>query len=97
MAGYARIGLYPNLGVTWWTTMLVGADRPVVASVAYDLPVAGGHRAGHRRRRVDMRGAVVEPLRGDEPPGDRAGPPARRARRRVPGVAGRAHHRRRSI
>jgi hypothetical protein len=42
VAGYARIGLYPNLGVTWWTTMLVGTDRPVVASVAYRLPVAGG-------------------------------------------------------
>ena len=40
IAGYARIGLYPNLGVTWWTTMIVGKDRPVIASVAYDLPVA---------------------------------------------------------
>jgi len=40
VAGYARIGLYPNLGVTWWTTMVVGAGRPLVASVAYDLPVA---------------------------------------------------------
>ena len=39
IAGYARIGLYPNLGVTWWTAMVVGPDRPVVASVAYDLPV----------------------------------------------------------
>ena len=28
VAGYVRIGLYPNLGVTWWTTMVVGADRP---------------------------------------------------------------------
>lgn len=40
IAGYARIGLYPNLGVTWWTTMVVGPGRPVVASLAYDLPVA---------------------------------------------------------
>jgi hypothetical protein len=38
--GYARIGLYPNLGVTWWTAMVVGPGRPVVASVCYDLPVA---------------------------------------------------------
>jgi hypothetical protein len=40
LAGYARIGLYPNLGVTWWTATVVGPDRPLVASVAYDLPVA---------------------------------------------------------
>ncbi len=39
VAAYARIGLYPNLGVTWWTAMVVGPDRPLVASVAYDLPV----------------------------------------------------------
>jgi hypothetical protein len=43
IAGYARIGLYPNIGVAWWTTMLVGPDRPLVASVAYDwtVPVHG--------------------------------------------------------
>ncbi|HEX7460515.1 MAG TPA: hypothetical protein VF279_07775 [Acidimicrobiales bacterium] len=39
LAGYARIGLYPNLGVTWWTTVVVGPDRPLVASVAYDWPL----------------------------------------------------------
>ena len=39
LAAYARIGLYPNLGVAWWTAMVVGPDRPLVASVAYDLPV----------------------------------------------------------
>ena len=38
MAGYARIGLYPNLGVTWWTTVVARPGRPLVASVAYDLP-----------------------------------------------------------
>ena len=50
LAGYVRIGLYPNLGVSWWTAMVVGPDRPVVASVAYDLPVPelglGVHGAG---------------------------------------------------
>ncbi len=42
LAGYARIGLYPNLGVTWWTAMIVGTDRPIAASVAYDLPAIPG-------------------------------------------------------
>jgi hypothetical protein len=39
LGGYVRLGLYPNMKVAWWTTMIVGPDRPVVASVAYDLPV----------------------------------------------------------
>lgn len=42
VAGYVRLGLYPNMGVTWWTAMVVGLDRPTVASVVYDLPVAQG-------------------------------------------------------
>ncbi|HWD51272.1 MAG TPA: hypothetical protein VG412_02645 [Acidimicrobiales bacterium] len=42
VGGYARIGLYPNLGVTWWTTMVVGPDRPMVASVDYHLPTLTG-------------------------------------------------------
>jgi hypothetical protein len=51
VAAYARIGLYPNIGVAWWTAMVVGPDRPVVASVTYDLPVPdmglGLYGAGH--------------------------------------------------
>lgn len=62
IAGYARIGLYPNLGVTWWTTMLVGEGRPVVASVAYDLPVAGGTGLAIAADGVAVRGVVDEPL-----------------------------------
>ena len=42
VAGYIRLGLYPNMGVTWWTAMVVGRDRPVVASVDYRLPLPGG-------------------------------------------------------
>jgi len=62
LAGYARIGLYPNLGVTWWTTTVVGPDRALVASVAYDLPVApepglAVEGAGHR-----FDGVVERPL-----------------------------------
>src|ERR1019366_7015297 len=61
VAGYVRIGLYPNLGVTWWTTMVVGPDRPLVSSVRYDLPVPASGLAlrgdGHS---VD--GDVVSPL-----------------------------------
>ncbi len=62
IAGYVRIGLYPNLGVTWWTTMLVGEGRPVVSSVAYDLPVAGGTGLVIDADGVVMHGAVDDPL-----------------------------------
>ncbi len=62
IAGYARIGLYPNLGVTWWTTMVVGADRPVTASVAYDLPVGGGTGLVLRSLGFDLSAVVEDPL-----------------------------------
>ena len=62
IAGYARIGLYPNLGVTWWTTMLVGDGRPLVASVAYDLPVVGGTGLHLDAGGIEMACAVEEPL-----------------------------------
>ena len=31
LGGYARLGLYPNLGVAWYWASLVGAGRPLVA------------------------------------------------------------------
>ncbi len=37
LGGYLRIGLYPNLGATWYWACLVGADRPLVAVVEHDL------------------------------------------------------------
>lgn len=60
--GYARIGLYPNLGVTWWTAMVVGADRPVTASVAYDLPVPAGAGLEIGSAGYDLRGSIDDPL-----------------------------------
>lgn len=62
VAGYARIGLYPNLGVTWWTTVVVGADRPLVASVAYDLPVAPVPGLGIDSAGYAFDGVVTLPL-----------------------------------
>ena len=62
IAGYARIGLYPNLGVTWWTTMIVGAHRPVVASVAYNLPVADGTGLELASHGVDVSALIEDPL-----------------------------------
>ncbi len=62
VAGYVRIGLYPNLGVTWWTAMIVGADRPVVASVAYDLPLVPGNGLELTVDDFDVGAVVDDPL-----------------------------------
>lgn len=90
IAGYARIGLYPNLGVTWWTTMLVRAGRPVVASVAYDLPVAGSTGLVLDAGGVAVQGVVEDPLetmtlRGTAPARAHLGP--EEVYRRAPGEA----------
>jgi hypothetical protein len=81
VAGYARIGLYPNLGVTWWTAMIVGAGRPVTASVAYDLPVVRGTRLDIESNGVEVQGVIEEPLavmavRGTAPAAVHADPAA---------------------
>jgi hypothetical protein len=39
LAGYMRWGLYPNLGVSWWTTTVVREGAPLLASVNYRLAV----------------------------------------------------------
>jgi hypothetical protein len=62
LAGYVRIGFYPNLGVTWWTTMVVGPDRPLVASVAYDLPHPAGPDLSVGSRGYQVNGTMEEPL-----------------------------------
>jgi PAS domain-containing protein len=62
LAGYVRIGLYPNLGVTWWTAMVVGRDRPMVASVAYDRPVSPGELPSMAAPGPDVTVSVGDPL-----------------------------------
>jgi hypothetical protein len=36
---YVRIGSYPNLGVSWYTACVCGADRPSVAVVDFHAPL----------------------------------------------------------
>jgi hypothetical protein len=62
LAAYLRIGRYPNLGVTWWTTMVVGSDRPTVSSVAYDAPLAGADGLTVSGDGLEVAMAVVDPL-----------------------------------
>jgi hypothetical protein len=43
VGGYVRLGLYPNLGVIWWTAAVTIAGRGPIVAARYDLaaPVAG--------------------------------------------------------
>lgn len=43
--GYVRLGLYPNLGLSWWWIALVGEDRPLVLVVDHALPCPEGAAA----------------------------------------------------
>jgi hypothetical protein len=62
LGGWLRLGLYPNRKVAWWTTWIVGTDRPGICSVRYDAPVPAG--TGLVAEDSDIRIAldVVEPL-----------------------------------
>lgn len=39
VGGYARIGLYPNLGRVWYWACLVGPDRPLVTVIDHEVPL----------------------------------------------------------
>lgn len=43
--GYVRLGLYPNLGCSWWWIALVGRDRPLVLTVEHELACPEGDAA----------------------------------------------------
>ncbi len=40
--GWFRLGLYPNLGVAWWTGWIVRPGQPGLCSVDYHMPVPAG-------------------------------------------------------
>jgi hypothetical protein len=39
LGGYVRLGLYPNLGVAWYTAVVTGADRPTIAVTDLRAPL----------------------------------------------------------
>ena len=42
LGAYVRIGLYPNLGVAWYTAFVCGPGRPTVAVVDLEAPLPEG-------------------------------------------------------
>ena len=49
---YVRVGLYPNLGVCWYTALICGPGRATVAVVDFAAPLPAGER-------VDLRHALM--------------------------------------
>jgi hypothetical protein len=62
VAGYVRLGLYPNLGVSWWTVMIVTPGQPLVAWTDYELPVPGDGDLRLRSRGVELVCDTTKPL-----------------------------------
>jgi hypothetical protein len=44
LGAYVRLGLYPNLGVSWITAIVCGPERPTVAVVDFQAPVPAAER-----------------------------------------------------
>jgi hypothetical protein len=60
--GWLRLGLYPNRRVAWWTTWIVGPDRPGVCSVRYDAPVPAGTGLMAEDSAIRIELDIVQPL-----------------------------------
>jgi hypothetical protein len=42
VAGYVRLGVYPNLDRAWYWACVVGPDRPLVTVIDHDVPIPAG-------------------------------------------------------
>jgi hypothetical protein len=42
LGAYVRIGLYPNLGVAWYTAYVTGPGRPAIAVIDLEAPLPSG-------------------------------------------------------
>jgi hypothetical protein len=61
--GWLRLGLYPNRQVAWWTTYIVGLDRPGVCSVNYTVPVPAGTGLVAEDANTNIELELIEPLK----------------------------------
>jgi hypothetical protein len=61
--GYVRLGLYPNLGKSWWWIALVGEGRPLTLVVEHELPCPDGDAALDVSGPTSYRLEAPEPLR----------------------------------
>ena len=63
LGGYVRIGLYPNLGATWYWACVVGADRPLVTVIDHAAPLPEPGSLHLRGQDFEARNGCDEPTR----------------------------------
>jgi hypothetical protein len=60
--GYLRVGLYPNLGVTWFWACVAGADRQLVSVCDHEAPMPRGDGLELRASGLWTDVSCLEPL-----------------------------------
>ena len=60
--GYVRLGLYPNLGVSWFWACVVGAERPLVFVGDHEAPMPRGDELELRASGLWTDISCLEPL-----------------------------------
>jgi hypothetical protein len=59
---YVRLGLYPNLGVSWVTAFVCGADRATIAVIDFEAPLPVGDDLTVDRDGLSLTHSCVAPL-----------------------------------
>src|SRR4051794_13091443 len=62
LGAWIRLGLYPRLGLAWYTAYVVGADRPSVAIVDFAAPLPAGTALGVETGALRADHVCEEPL-----------------------------------
>ena len=63
---YTRLGLYPNLGVSWMTTFVCGPDRPTLALIDFAAPLPEGGHLSLSSEQLRAEHICIEPLESFE-------------------------------
>ncbi len=63
---YTRLGLYPNLGVSWMTTFVCGPDRQTVALIDFAAPLPEGGQLALGSDELRAEHICIEPLESFE-------------------------------
>jgi len=63
---YTRLGLYPNLGLSWMTTFVCGPDRQTLALIDFAAPLPQPGQLSLRSDRLRAEHICIEPLESFE-------------------------------
>ncbi|HTY97718.1 MAG TPA: phosphotransferase, partial [Solirubrobacteraceae bacterium] len=66
IGAYTRLGLYPNLGLSWMTTFVCGPDRRTVALIDFAAPLPEGEQLSLATDELRAQHICIEPLESFE-------------------------------